>query len=684
MAAYLADLDAVGETIQALFRSALKEPYWRPLYLSMFIEVWVNRAGAVDITGAKQLLRAYLEKETGRWKVLLKDGHLMNSYLRLLAMACVTEQFNITDVSGENCLQEDCDRLSAFLDEQDRCPGTQSVFADLFVWQDELEAFEPEDGLLFRLLDQFSQGGAPTLAEDPAPDGVISPEEDPAPDETPSGEKPTLQDEAFAFLAPYIKLEADPEEFYLCLLNGAGALSEEESRRLAELREERIRKTAEFPDYAWIIAPAFPDIIREYLVLHVVKPREAVPFTRLARANSVYSLGQFLTRAIEDWPGEPLFQKMLETPPRDALDYFEFYIPWLADAREIPDFSTLEDILLQGEGTLPFARYEMELWGRIAIVLTERENWDRLLDSAGRFIQYVLETYDHPKVRERAAEILEGYAVGLHNAAEAEKLAQFLDSCDELARDHPDMPGLALFCCDNRARLIHLRRYLNREEVVEQDWAAIASYLSSHLEDRDVCLRGIEAAEEYFTTLQRSGADIYRPTRELAALLERVYTQHPIPKAAEQLAVVTANLYMYTLQRTQDHSEELFQKLQQIFKRFSGSKRIRSAYASVCGKMYAAREKRTRDVPSKLMGKLKKWSAQYHDDIEFQEALFDVTLYHLTYAQGQGLRTEELRAFHELERIAKTANYAVYLEENTLLPRVEQLRQLFGYDPERS
>lgn len=301
-AVYLADLDAVGKTIQALFRSALEEPYWRPLYLSMFIEVWVNKAGAVDITGAKQLLKAYLEKETGRWKVLLKDGHLVNSYLRLLTMACVTERFNITDVSGENYLQEDCGRLSVFLDEQDRCPGTQSVFADLFVQQDELETYDPEDGLLLHVHDQLSQSGAPPLVEDLALGDGIFPEEDPAPDEAPSREKPMTQDEVFVFLAPYIKVEANPEEFYLCLLNGAGALSEEESRRLAELREERIRKTAELPDYAWIIAPAFPDIIREYLVLHVVKLREAVPFTRLARANSVYSLGQFLIRAVEDWP----------------------------------------------------------------------------------------------------------------------------------------------------------------------------------------------------------------------------------------------------------------------------------------------------------------------------------------------------------------------------------------------
>lgn len=681
VAAYQADLDAVGKTIQALFRDALEEPYWRPLYLSMFIEVWVNKAGAVDITGAKQLLKVYLEKETGRWKVLLKDDRLVNSYLRLLTMACVTEQFNITDVSGENCLQEDCSRLSAFLEEQEHCPGTQSVFADLFVQLDELESFDSEDSLLLRIHDRLSQSGAAPLLvedEDPAPDESLTPDEDS------SEEKPMPQDEMFAFLAPYIKLEANPEEFYLCLIEGAGGLSEEESQRLEELREQRIRKKSELPDYAWIIAPAFPDIIREYLVLHVLKLRDAAAFTRLARANSVYSLGQFLTRAIEDWPEEPLFQKMLETPPKDVLDYFEFYIPWLADARGIPDFFPVENVLLQGEGTLPFARYEMELWSRIAIVLTERENWDRLLDSAERFVQYVSEACDHPKVRERAAEILEAYAVGLHNAAEAEKLAQFLDKCGKLAEDIPDMPGLALFCCDKRARLIHLRRYLNCEEAVEQDWSAVADCLASHLEDREVCLRGIEAADEYFTTLRRSGADIYQPTCELAALLERVYDRHPILEAAEQLAVVTANLYMNTLQRTQDHSEELFQKLQQIYERFPGSKRIRSAYASVCGKKYAARENRTRDIPGKLMGKLKKWSAQYPDDIEFQEALFDVTLYHLTYARGQGLRTEEFRAFHELERIAKMANYSEYREQNILLPQVEQLRQLFKYGPEKS
>ena len=677
-ATYQADLNAVGKTIQTLFRDALEEPYRRPLYLSMFIEVWVNKAGAVDITGVKHLLRTYLEKETGRWKILLKDDRLVNSYLRLLTMACVIERFNITDVSGENCLQEDCDRLSAFLNEQDRCPGTQSVFADLFVQQDELESFDPEDGLLFRIHDQLSQSGAPPLAEDLAPD------EDPVPDENSSGKKSIPQDESFAFLAPYIKLEANPEEFYLCLLEGAGGLSEEASQRLAELREERIRKEAELPDHAWSIAPAFPDIIREYLVLHVLKAQEVVPFTRLARANSVYSLGHFLTRAVEDWPEEPLFQKMLSTPPKDVLEYFEFYIPWLSDAREIPDFFPVEDILLQGEATLPFAKYEMELWGRIAIVLTERKNWDRLLDSAERFIQYVSKAYDHPRVQERAAEILEGYAVGLHNAEEAGKLAQFLDKCDALAGDYPDMPRLALFCCDNRARLIHLRRYLNCEQAIEQDWVSVANCLSSHLNDQTVCLRGIEAAEEYFTTLRRNGADIYQPACEMAALLERVYARHPVLEAAEQLAVVTANLYMYTLQRTQGHSEELFQKLQQIYKRFSGSKRIRSAYASVCGKMYAARENRTRDVPGKLMSKLKKWSVQYPDDIEFQEALFDVTLYHLTYAQRRGRRMEELRTFHELEHIAKTANYSEYGEENSLLPLVEQLRQLFKYGPERS
>lgn len=669
---YLSDLDTVGKTIQSFYRDALEEVNRRPLYLSIYTEVWINKAGSVDIKGAKQLLKVYLEKETDRWKSLLKEDQLVTAYLKLLAMACITEQFNITDVQGNNYLRKECDLLSAFLDEQDSRPGKQSAFNDLFVMQDELEEFDFEDSMIFKAYGRLSQNDAPSQDEDYAQDKGI-------PRDEREGMK-LSQDERFAFLMPYIKLEADPEEFYLHLLNGVGGLSEEEAARLAQLQEERTQATTSLPDYAWIIAPAFPDIIREYLVLYVLKPRDIVPFTKLARANSVYSLGQFLTRAVEDWPEESCFEKMLATPPENVIEYFEFYIPWLADAREIKSFRPLEELLLQGEATLLFARYEMEMWYRIAIVLTEREDWDRLLDSAGQFIQYALGACDHPKVRERVVEVLDCYAVGLHNAEEAEKLELFLNQCDGLAETWPDKPQLALFCCDKRGMLIHLWRYLKHTETIERDWRVVVGYLTSYPQDRDICLSAMHTVNEYFSWCQREKTDIYQQTKNLAELLENVFREHPILAVAEPLAIVMANLYMFTLDKTQKHSEELFQKIQRIFTQFPTSKKTRSAYASVCGKKYAVKENWAHDVPRKIIDRLKKWNAQYPDEIEFQEALFDVTIFHLGYAREHGQRREELRSFHELEQIAQTANYQDYCEENHLKKRVDLLRRILNYE----
>ena len=112
----------------------------------------------------------------------------------------------------------------------------------------------------------------------------------------------------------------------------------------------------------------------------------------------------------------------------------------------------------------------------------------------------------------------------------------------------------------------------------------VVGYLTSHPQDRDICLSAMRTVNEYFPWLQRGKMDIYQQTKDLTELLKNVFKEHPILEVAEPLAIVTANLYMFTLDKTQKHSEEIFQKIQRIFTRFSASKRVRSAYASVCGK----------------------------------------------------------------------------------------------------
>ena len=643
----MADLQNVSKRVVHDYRNALEEPFRRPLYLSIFTEVWINREGAIEIRGVKQLLQVYFEREIERWTVLLREDALVNSYLKLLAMACVLGHFNITDVHGENYLREDCVLLSEFLDGKNDSVRKQGIFYDLFVWEDELEEYDIEDtGSVF--LHAYK-------------------------------ELDMSADEKLAFSAPYIKLDADPEEMFLQMLKGAGGLTEEEQIRLEELHEENRKKAEELPDFAWIIEPVLPDIIKAYVVLYVVKERDLVRFTKLARANSVFGLSEFLQRAIEDWPEEDLFQKMMVIPPKNELDYFEFYVSLLANARQVSDFRPVEKELIDTNATIIYARYEMELWYRIAIVLTERGDWQRLLESAENYIEYAKETFDHPKVKERLTDVLSAYALGLHNAEEADKFGHFLDGCDSLYEVYEDKRQLALFCVDNRGKLLHLRRYLSQPELMENEWNVIVKYMLEHKDDREICLCAITIANEFYDGIRRYGINERQCVEDLVQNLEDLYITQPVVEVAELLALSTANMCFLRIKDGEGYCDSLFEKIKGYLRVFPQSRRIRSAYATVCAEKYARDFNRFRDVPPKIMGRLKKWSDQYPDEIEFREAYFHILLAHLEYAQAHEMKAEEKRTFHEMEQLARSANYDQYLEENQLQKDVELLRDIWDY-----
>ena len=647
----LGNLEAVSRRILKYYRHALDELYRRPLFLSILIEVWVNRNGEINITGVKHLLRAYLTKEIDRWKSSLGTDQLVNAYLKLLAVSCAAGQFNITDPLGrEGYLREERAALIAFLDEQDCHPGIRSVFEDLFVERDELVAFDPEKEET--ILDVFNRS---TYSE-----GMS-------------------EDEKFAFAAPYIKLETNPEEVYLTMLQSAEVATEAELNRLEQLHVEREQRKATLPDHAWIITPDLPDIIREYIVLFVVKPRDIEHFTKFVRANSIYGVDRFLAHALEDWPDEPLIRQMSVIPPDAVLDYFEYYLPLLVQTRQISDFAPVETIMLQGEATLPFAKYEMELWFRIAIVLEERGDWTRLLDSGKQFLRYMDNSFEHPKVQERAVEILSAYCVGLHNAEQADLLDDFLTACDTLVADYPEDPNLALFCCDNRRRLLHLRRYLKCPEHLEQDWEIIVGYLTAYPNSLDICRSAVSAADEYYTWLRHRNEDIIQQTEALANLLDEVFRRHALAEAAGLLAQAAANLYMLTRETDTQKAKKFFDQVQDCYKRCPGSKQVRSAYASVISQQYLDGIDRQRDVPSKVLARLKKWSNHYPEDIEFQEAYFKMLFVHISYILSRGKRGEAARIFRELTWVAQNANYEEYGEENRLIQTVEYLRLIYGF-----
>ena len=238
---------------------------------------------------------------------------------------------------------------------------------------------------------------------------------------------------------------------------------------------------------------------------------------------------------------------------------------------------------------------------------------------------------------------------------------------------------LALFCVEKRGKLLHLRRYLNQPELMENEWAVVEKYMLAHKDDQEICRHAITVANEFYSGIRRYGINARQCTENLVMKLEDIFSTQPLDEVAGMLALATANLYMLCVKDDGKHCDSLFEKIKSYLNAFPRSKQVRSAYATVCAEKYTNGLNRVRDVPLKIMRRIKQWYNQYPGEIEFRESYFQLLFVHMEYAQTQGMKAEEKRTFHEMEQLAKGANYDEYLEENKLQRVIELLRRLHHY-----
>lgn len=646
-----ANIQSASGEIEKAFRTSVEPACYRPLYLSIFIEVWLSKEGELSLSSAEELLGEYLHREMGRWRKILGDGAMVDSYMRLLAMACAIERFNLADVYGENYLEEDCRRLTQFFDDESGKPGADNVFSDLFVSMDEL----------------VEDTGKDTIAE-----AFFNPENG-AIDEEDINVIRTLDEvERFAYFTPYVKLHADPQEVYLQMKVGAGAAKAEEVAELDRVRENRIWHVAALPDHAWIIEPVFPDIIKEFIVTYTVNARDIGRFTKLARSNSILGFGNFLSLALDDWPANKGFQKMIVTPPAEMLNYFEYYISLLRRIDAVEDIQAVEQVLIDSEPC--FQKYEMELWRRIAVVLTDRNDVERLYESGVHFIQYMRCSADFVPIRDEAVDVIEAYCIGIHNASQVQKYADFLQKIETAVEILPENQRLGYILCQNYSLLSHLKLYHNKKANVGAEWDKVLHYIEQYGWQDDMCRTGMEAAYDYLGTL--IGGSVER-IRNLEEQLTRLYERNGLQEVAEVAALCAINSYAISYKKGKLLAEE-YDKIRKYFSEFPDSMRIRSAYVAVSNYAFA-KTSDYRNVPDKLLAQAKEWSLQYPGEIEFQEGYFGLLMSRLEYAQSHDMRNEQRRTFKEMEAVAQRADYSSYNEENQLIESVQMLRKIYGY-----
>lgn len=634
-----------GQRIEEAFRASVDPTCFRPLYLSIFTEVWISKEGRLSLDSIEDLLSEYLNKEKNRWKLILGTDELVDAYLRILAVACAIGYYNITDVYGNNYLEEDAKRLTAFFDGQSGKPGANNVFMDLFVSMDELVEDDGEDDVIEAF---FHPGGTSALPDD---------EMD--------------EDDRFAHCAPYIKLQADPNEVYLNMLANVGAAEEDELKALERVREERIKRVDALPDHAWIVKPVFPDIIKAFIVSYVVNDRDVVRFTKLARSNSILGLADFLTRALEDWEDSAIFQRMAITPPDEMLNYFEYYVSLLIRIDKIDDIKSVEQALIDSDPCFP--KYELELWRRIAVVLTDRGNANRLYDSACWFIDYLNSLEGMMTIRDGAADIIRAYSVGLHNAGEIDKHSAFLERCAELKQDNQK---LAEALCESYRYLVNAKLYKGRDADVQADWIKTVEILKRYHYPLDMCKTAMDTAYDYMRTLiQRNDLG---SLRRLAQTLEALYEAQHIADVADIAAFCSASIYTMSYAKDKRLSSEAYEKVEKYHADFPGSMQTRAAILSVWS-VACLETSFYRKVPEKMLKNAKAWAALYPNEIEFKKGYFGLLLARLEYAQANDERNEQRRLFKEMKSIAESTDYAKYSEESDLLNTVNMLQRLYGY-----
>ena len=673
-------ISEISKKITEDFRNVMEPAYYRPLYLSIFTEVWIEKEGNISFAGAEALMLEFINKECKRWLFHFGNEKLLTSYLRVLAVACAIDLFNITDMNGDNYLENDCLKLRRFFDEKSNVPGAQNTFPELFVYMSEALT-EEEEKDHNRAFEAFAN--CFTSDNEQADMPVITPVTS-STAETKSAEKKEnttrieeiplvdiIKNDKFAFFTPFVKINANPEEVFLHMLEQAGVATKEDKEMLKTLVEQRMQKNASMPDYAWFIEPMLPDIIKSFVVGYVVNDRDIKKFTRLAWANSVLSFGKFLQRALEDWPAKKAFQTMAVTPPKEILNYFEYYMYLLINIRDIYDIRIVEKNLIDTDATLCFMDFELELWRRIAVVLTERDDIDRLYDSALNFIAYVKDAAEHTRIRYSISEVIEAYCVGLHNAEAADKLDRFLSECDGLYKLLLQDARFGYVCCVNYSNLYRLKRYLKMPVAIETLWDRVLTNITVYGYNETICNEGMEIAQKYLQHLM-SEKDLQK-IKLFRDCIEQIYFNCRTALVVGVAALTSAN-YFYFMRKA--NGKILYSEhdvLKKYYKDFPEVMKVRSSYITVTSYVYYEKHG-VCEVPKLVLELAKKWSLLYPNEIEFQESYFHLLWSQFEYAHSKKNKRQLRQIISEMEGVAQRANYSEYDEDNQMKDAVELLK----------
>lgn len=568
---YLKNTDKTVSEIFNSYTLTLKEKYRRPLYLSIYIEVWIYKSGEVAVKNANELLECYIEKEEIK---LLKrfhgDNAVLYSYLKLLALACTVDAIFVKD------------KIDYYFDKEDK---------------------------FYKFL----------LSEKVA------------------GKKKTSLTDLFVY-------------------------TESNSEEPTELK--------------YVLEPLYPDIIKEFIVDYYVDKNEVITFTKLARHISIIEFSTFIINALDDFPVNEKFQKMVIIEPDYDQEYFDYFIALFAKANIVKDIDYVIDILMQTSKkvTKDYGIYEFALWLKFASVLADRVNKNIDIELyfkySKKFIELLNEKIELDIAKTSAQEIMEAWFIGLYNNDDINKMTEYLTLMDNITAkilNYKDIGQCsATMCSENHKRMFEIHSTNLDWNACLNDFEKIDFYLTKFPKDEDILSAFVFVAKNYIVDL--SFDKKFPKIEVLFKRIEKRYNKYKQTEIADILAILHSNLFMNDLQFENKKSQQMHKdKLKMLLDKYPNRELIVASFASVESVDIEAQilKNLSPKIKNDLYENLKYWHNNWNDNIEIAEALARIIFVKINALTNISNKSPEIKKLkQELEYLAKECNH-FYAKEDT-------------------
>lgn len=399
-------------------------------------------------------------------------------------------------------------------------------------------------------------------------------------------------------------------------LKDPDAIHEEVLRRRSDpsylLRDENGR-----PILLTILEPLYPDIIKEFLVDYYVPEQEWDVFAHAARMGTTTEFDLFLSHAIDDFPDKTSYMAMEFSPLEDERDRFGQYIFVLIRMRDLDNFEQIADTLCSSSLREPFLVYELEAWRRMAVVLEERKNFQRMHRISLKCLEYLLARLDSKIVQDSAPEIMESFYIGFHNAEETELAADYLEHCNSIAESIPEDGYIATQCIAFFAQQMILWMREDNKRSISYCWEQIMKFQRRFPDDTDNLDYIADCSEplyDYYAEHNLPGRK-----RRLLHNIEEIYDQTPYVDIADILAVMEANEHaayeppQYTDPHKAEYLASAEERIKQLYEQFPDEEQVVLGYAYLRSYNYISWLDFPRPIDEQLIPLFRSWLEKYPD-----------------------------------------------------------------------